>query len=120
MGGDEEGDFHSNAPVRDDAGYLLNTDDDIQPGHPGHNGAPRNPSVPCRSLLFPCFFGVYAFAKFLSNGKQSIFIAFVFKMVGGLAEHITLFASWDCGFPTFQKTSLFFGIYFPNTLKKKT
>ena len=29
------------SPVRDDAGYLLNTNDDIQPGHPGHNGAPR-------------------------------------------------------------------------------
>ncbi len=28
-------------PVRDDAGYLLNTDDDTWLGHPGQNGFPR-------------------------------------------------------------------------------
>ena len=30
-----------------------------------------------------------------------------------------LFASWYCGFRTFQKTSVFFGSYFCSTLKKK-
>ena len=29
------------SPVRDEVVYFLNTDDDIKPGHPGHNGAPR-------------------------------------------------------------------------------
>jgi len=40
-------------------------------------------------------------------------------MAGELAENITLFASLYCGSPTLQKTSVFFGSYFFNTLKKK-
>ena len=40
-------------------------------------------------------------------------------MAGELAECITLFASLYCGIRTFQKTSLFFGSYFPIALQTK-
>ena len=51
-------------------------------------------------LLFPVFTGYTR----VENNLFSIF----FKMAGKLAQHITLFASWYCGSPTFQKTSPFF------------
>ena len=52
-------------------------------------------------------------------GKQPTFISIFFKMAGELAEHITLFASWYCGFPTLQKTSLFFGSYLASLYKPR-
>ncbi len=41
-----------------------------------------------------------------------------FKMVDGSLGKM-LFASWECGFQTFQKTSVFFGSYLCSTLKRK-
>ena len=58
----------------------------------------------------------------LENLKQwetTHFHLYFFKMVEGSLGKI-LFASWYCGFQTFQKTSVFFGSCFCNTLKTRT
>ena len=55
-----------------------------------------------------------------NKGKQPLSLAVFFKMAGELAEHITLFASWYCGSPTLQKTSLFFWKLFFQPLKTES
>ena len=63
-------------------------------------------------------FAGYVHLEILKQWKTVYFHFYFFKIAGELAENITLFASWYCGFQTLQKNvRVFLEAIFPSLYK---